>query len=126
MLEAFEAQLPFSEPSNLNEDPTALALLYMTEGLVGRLSDFLVKCTIIAVEEDAPALTHAVLAEAAESLADLGDDGWRNPFDMSLNQLEDVIEGREERSRPRAGVDVKTKLRRGKRGPTVRDVVGGR
>lgn len=126
MLEAFEAQLPFSEPSNLSEEPTALAIHYMTEGQVGRLTDFLVKCTIIAVEEDAPSLTPAVLGEAAERLADLGDDGWRNPFDMTMDQLEDVIEGREERSRPRAGVDVKTKLRRGKRGPTVRDVVGGR
>jgi hypothetical protein len=124
LLKTFDEVLPFPKPSGLDEELTALRLHRQVSALLGNLSDFLVIATIIGLEKESPCLTTKVLEEAAEQKADLGDMNWINPFTMGEEELRELTMRAEEEQAALAGLIHPTALRRGRRRPTQRDVLG--
>lgn len=77
-LEAFEARLPFTEPSRLGTDDMARRLCAASEGRIGTLTALLRGAARLAIESNARCITHDFLAAAYRS--EVGTGTLPDPF----------------------------------------------
>ena len=124
LLHRYSELLPFPGTSDLKDELTALRVHRQCEGLMGRLSDFIMTETIVGLENNRDRLDQTILHATAKQLRDLGDPHWVNPFDMDHSALLEAASAAEADTIPHAGLAQLTGLRRGRRTPRLRDALG--
>jgi len=63
LLASFEYMLPLKLPSHLTDDELAMKLLVMSEGLIGELSEILVRASVYALRHDMESINKKILDE---------------------------------------------------------------
>lgn len=65
LLASFEYMLPLKSPSHLTDDDIAMKLLVMSEGLIGELSEILVRASVYAIRKEMESINKTILDDIA-------------------------------------------------------------